>query len=113
MSVEKRDVNNREFFRILYRAPENPILQIDKAKFLIVDLSEGGLKFIPQKDYSFCERDSIKGKIVFGKRGTLDFNGYIIRIALREIAVEFTIESRIPLARIMQEQRLLIQKGKL
>jgi len=114
MSEDNKDKNGREYFRISYRPAEAPIFECDKNKFIVRDLSEGGVKFAPKKGMQFFERDKIVGKIVFpDKRGVIEIKGFIIRVTLTDVAVQLLETTRIPLAKIMEEQRLLIQKGKL
>lgn len=108
--VKKKD---REFFRIRYPTLENPILEIGKHKLVIIDLSEGGMRFALKKGLVFREGELMEGKVVFGTRGSLIVKGVVLRISPSECAVLLDEPSRIPLARIMEEQRLLIQKGKL
>lgn len=110
---EEPKENSREFFRIHYTAPDNPIFEFDKNKFMVIDISEGGFKFAPKKGYVFQENDLVQGKLILGTRATLEVKGHILRVGLRDIAVKFNEKSRIPLTRIMEEQRYLIQKGKL
>ncbi|RZA25792.1 MAG: PilZ domain-containing protein [Proteobacteria bacterium] len=105
--------NAREFFRIHYTAPDNPILEMDKVKFFVIDISEGGLKFTPKKGQIFAAGQRISGKILFGSRGFYMIKGSILRVSIRDIAVQLDEPSRIPLTRIMEEQRFLIQKGKM
>jgi hypothetical protein len=108
-----RDQNAREFFRIHYTAPDNPILELEKVKFFVIDISEGGLKFAPKKGQLFTEGQRISGKILFGSRGFVIVHGNVLRVSVRDIAAQLDKASRIPLTRIMEEQRFLIQKGKL
>lgn len=108
-----REKTAREFFRIRYPSLENPVLEIGKHKLVIIDISEGGMKFALKKGLLFFEGDAMEGKVVFGKRGALDVKGTVLRVSRTEVAVQLDEASRIPLARIMEEQRLLIQKGKL
>ena len=113
----KKDNNEREFFRISYRRAQGqgPIFDHEKTKYPILDLSEGGLKFITKRGATlFADNDIIEGRLVFPlERGTLVVKGKIIRVTPTDVAVRLTDDTRIPLARIMEEQRLLIQQGRL
>ena len=110
---DEKTQNSREFFRIHYKAPDNPILEMNKVKFFIVDISEGGFRFSPKKGQMFSEGERVDGKILFGSRGFVMIKGSVLRVSVRDIAVQLDEPSRIPLTRIMEEQRFLIQKGKL
>ncbi len=106
--------NQREHYRIFYRAPDQPVFHSDQGKFPIVDISEGGFRFAFKKGALFMEGDYLEGTIVFpAKRGSIPIKGQVLRVFEREIAVQLDVDSRIPLAKIMEEQRVLIQKGKL
>ncbi len=114
MSSSNKGHNDREYFRISYRPAEAPLFECEKQKFVVLDLSEGGIKFSPKKGMQFFENDRITGKVIFPeKRGILEIKGFIIRVTLSDIAIRLLENSRIPLARIMEEQRLLIQRGRL
>lgn len=117
MSNDKKDndeKNAREYFRISYRPAEAPHFECNKVKFIVLDLSEAGIKFSPKKGMTFLENDNISGKLVFpDKRGSMEVKGIIIRVTPSDVAVKLLATTRIPLAKIMEEQRLLIQRGKL
>jgi hypothetical protein len=107
--------NQREFFRILYRPPDCPIFSCAAGKFNVLDVSETGLRIALKKGHvGFFEQDVLEGQLVFpARRGTYNVKGVVIRIMEREAALQFEAASRIPLAKIMEEQRILIQKGRL
>jgi hypothetical protein len=117
VSDEKKDKdekNVREYFRISYRPAEAPHFECNKTKFIVLDLSEAGIKFSPKKGMTFFENDNISGKLIFpDKRGEMEVKGIIIRVTPSDVAVKLLATTRIPLAKIMEEQRLLIQRGKL
>ncbi|MBC7658847.1 MAG: PilZ domain-containing protein [Chitinophagaceae bacterium] len=112
---KEKTENAREYFRITYRPPGNPIFEAaDKNKFLVLDVSEAGFRFSPKKGMQFFEKDAVVGKIVLPeKRGVIEVKGTIVRVTPSDVAVKLLATSRIPLVRIMEEQRILIQKGKL
>lgn len=108
--------NMRSHFRIVYSIGVQPILECPQGKFNVLDISEGGVRFIManEKTPRFAENDRIEGKIVFPeKRGFVKISGRVLRINLREVAVTLEEGGTIPLAKIMEEQRALIQKGRL
>ena len=114
MSNGKQERNSREYFRITYRPAEAPIFECDNNKFVILDLSEEGIRFSPRKGMQFFEKDEIVGQVVLpNKRGLLIVRGVIIRVSHIDVAVHLFENSRISLAKIMEEQRHLIQQGKL
>lgn len=106
--------NQREYYRIFYRAPDQPLFQCAQGKFAVLDISEGGFRFAIKKGALFMEDDVLEGQIHFPlKRGVVAIKGQVLRVFDREIAVQLDFDGRIPLSKIMEEQRLLIQKGKL
>ncbi|WP_141731147.1 PilZ domain-containing protein [Oligoflexus tunisiensis] len=106
--------NQREHYRIFYRAPDQPVFQCDQGKFPVLDISEGGFRFSFKKGALFLEKDYLEGTIHLpNKRGTVFVKGHVLRVFDQEIAVHLDADGRIPLARIMEEQRILIQKGRL
>lgn len=106
--------NQREHYRIFYRAPDQPLFHCDQGKFVVLDISESGFRFASKKGVLFMEKDYLEGTIHFpNKRGTVLVKGQVLRILEREIAVHLEAGARISLAKIMEEQRVLIQKGKL
>ncbi len=117
MSKDKKaedEQNAREYFRISYRPSEAPIFEHNKVKFFVLDISEGGIKFLPKKDMTFFEKDTLSGKLIFPeKRGVFEVKGVIIRATTEAVAIKLIASTRIPLAKIMEEQLLLIQRGKL
>lgn len=105
--------NQREYYRISYRAPDQPIFECTQGRFALVDLSEGGFRFAVKKGL-FNEKDYVEGIIAFPKkRGSVAIKGRVLRVFDQEVAVQLNPDSYIPLAKIMEEQRILIQKGKL
>ncbi len=114
MAEFKAFENLREFFRIPYRSPEVPIFEFDRTKYNVVDISEGGIKFALKKGMFFAEKDPIVGMLIFpSKRGMVQIKGTIIRVTTRDVAIQLDENARIPFAKVMEEQRLLIQRGKL
>jgi hypothetical protein len=106
--------NQREHYRISYRAPDQPIFECNQGKFLVLDISESGFRFLFKRGALFIEKDYLEGTIHFpNKRGTVFVKGQVLRVLDREIAVHLKAGGRISLAKIMEEQRVLIQKGKL
>lgn len=107
--------NQREHYRICYRAPDQPLFECENGKFLILDISEGGFRFsIRKSGVFFSEESLIHGMIVFPeKRGSVAVKGSILRVLQHEIAVQLDEDARVPLAKIMEEQIALIQKGRL
>lgn len=110
--MSKVGQNEREFYRIAYRN-ENPHFVMDKKRFIVLDISEGGFRFHLPKNVNFYEKETVEGTLGFPGRGFVPVKGIIIRVTKDDVAVQLTGKGRIPLAKIMEEQRYLIQKGRL
>jgi hypothetical protein len=111
--MSKVGQNEREFFRISYKGGEQPHFVMGKKRFIVLDISEGGFRFGLPKDFTFYEQETIEGTLGFPGRGFVPVKGIIIRITRDDVAVQLKDPGRIPLAKIMEEQRFLIKKGKL
>ena len=106
--------NQREYYRIFYRPPFQPLFVCDHGKFAVVDISEGGFRFSIKKGAAIFEGSFIEGTIQLPqKRGSVFVKGLVLRHFEREIAVVLDPDGRIPLAKIMEEQRVLIKRGSL
>lgn len=108
--------NSREFYRIVYDVGPHPLLECRQGKFNVIDISESGIRFTTasEKVPRFAVNDLVEGKIVFPeKRGSVPIKGIVLRVGVRDVAINLQEGGLIPLARIMEEQRILIQKGRL
>lgn len=108
--------NKRSHYRIVYTQGRQPIFECAQGKFNVLDISEGGLRVvIPRGDVPrFTEDDEVEGKLSFPeKRGSVQVKGVVLRVRLREVAVTLATGGQIPLTKIVEEQRVLIQKGRL
>lgn len=104
--------NKREFYRIEYAPGDQPIFLHFMQKFKVLELSEGGFSFSFEGVVSIREGEELAGDIQFGSRGKLWMKGVVVRIAYRRVSVRFHADGQIPLAKIMEEQRFLIQKNR-
>ena len=103
----------RTHYRIFYKAPHFPMLVCEQGKFAIHDVSETGM-CAQLKAGPFRVGDSIEGKLIFpAKRGEVVVKGMVIRVEKGHVAIKFSPDGQIPLARILDEQRTLIKKGDL
>ena len=108
--------NKRAHYRILYSHGSQPIFECAQGKFLVLDVSESGFRFVIKTDQTvrFNENMVLDGKIIFPeKRGFVRIKGKVLRATAREVAAILDEGNLIPLSKIMEEQRILIKKGKL
>lgn len=99
----------REFFRIDYPIPDQPFGTLNGRNGLIHNLSEQGLKWLPDDGRVHISRGMTAfGAITFKDGFKFIFKGNVVRIADDTVAIH--LSAPIPLGRIMIEQRILIQK---
>lgn len=103
--------NRRQFFRIFYPDQERPIFSCEAETYKVMDLSEGGLRMNLNESQHRPRKDAVlEGRVILpAKRGVLDVRGVVVRVEDREAAVRFDSLNRIPLARMIEEQRILIR----
>ncbi|MFW7380215.1 MAG: PilZ domain-containing protein [Oligoflexus sp.] len=102
--------NKREYYRIEYPHGDQPIFLHYLGKFTVLDVSEGGFSFAFDKIMPPMEGEVVEGDIKFGNRGKTKIKGEIIRVADGKVSVRLHDDGQIPLPRVMEEQRYLIQK---
>ena len=107
-----RMANQRTHFRLEYPQAERPRLKLPKEEFEIVDLSEKGLKFDCGPRFKPAAGTVIKGTVVFKDGKTCDIVGSVLRLIADKNHCVLTLSKGIPLAKMMEEQRLMIQKFK-
>ena len=102
--------NQRKHYRIQYPIGERPKLQMRGESYEILDVSEKGICFDAGPRYAPTDGDEIKGKIVFKNGKTCDVEGKLLRFDRKQHACVVKLVKGISLAKIMEEQRLLLQK---
>ena len=110
MSNDKTADNQREYYRIRYPDNERPQLIIGKQTFEIIDLSEKGIYFAMGSQHSYVENQALKGTVVFKSGKRCDIAGKILRTHAMEKTCALRLDRGVPLAQIMEEQRILLQK---
>lgn len=103
--------NQREYYRIEYPAGEEPIFHHSLAKFKVLDVSEGGFSFTPGRFTPPVEGEEVTGQIQFGNRAKIAIKGVVARVGKR-VSVKLYDDARIPLPRIMEEQRFMIRRAR-
>jgi CRP-like cAMP-binding protein len=102
----------RRHFRILYKSGEHPVFETFKQRFKVIDISEQGVRFTKGQHDLFQTESEIIGILHFpSDRDKIEVKGRIVRVTEHDVAIELAAAGRIPLQRIMMEQRLLIQRG--
>ena len=100
----------REHYRIKYRDDDRPSFVMGGAKYVVMDISEKGLRFDGGLHYKPGPGDPISGKLVFksGKSCTVD--GKLLRYDSVKRACIVKLDKGISLALIMEEQRIILKK---
>ena len=96
--------NQRDAFRIEYKAKDMPVLEIDDKKYPIMDISATGLKVWTSND--FRDVHSIDG-IIHLHVTDLKFKGYIIRVNKSSNCAAITIRPELPRGELSKERNYL------
>jgi hypothetical protein len=102
--------NQRNHFRLEYPPADRPSLIIGREAHEVVDLSEQGIKFLMTKGYKPKVGDQIKGQIKFRDGKTVDVAGKVLRLLTEANQCVLTLTQGLPLPKMMEEQRYLLQK---
>lgn len=110
--TNKKGDNQRNHFRLVYPPSDRPKLRIGRIDHEVIDLSEGGLRFATTQGYKPKPGDMLKGEVVFRDRKTAPIQGRVVRFDAEENQCSLEFIQGIPLAKMMEEQRILLQKYK-
>jgi len=102
----------RNYFRLQYFKPDRPIITITGKSFDVVDLSEKGIKFELPRGFKPRENARIGGTVTFPDKTKFEIIGTILRVNATTKECVLVLEEGIPLAKMLEEQRRLIQKYK-
>jgi hypothetical protein len=94
----------RSYFRILYKPTKRPKLSVDKNEFEIADISEGGIRFVNEREIDLGQW--IRGTATFLIGESIDIEGDIVWEQNGEIGL--LLKSFIPLATMEKEKQFVI-----
>ena len=97
----------RNYFRVEYPHEVRPQILIDEQSYPVINLCEGGVKFVIRDETRDAEKD-YEAVIVFHNSDQTDVIGKLIRS--EKDAVVFQLSEGVPLQQIMSEQRFLLNK---
>jgi len=100
----------REHYRIKYRDDDRPTFVLGGAKYLVMDISEKGLRFDGGLHYKPEPGDAIIGKLVFKSGKSCAVDGKLLRYDSVKRACIVKLDKGISLALIMEEQRIILKK---
>ncbi len=106
------DQGKRENFRIEYPPAERPKLILPGREYLVVDLSERGVKFMCDPRVCMRLNDTFKGKILFKDGKHVPVSGTVLRVADDKRSCVASLVEGVPLAKMMEEHRVILQKYK-
>ena len=94
----------RSYFRILYKPAKRPKLSVDKNEFEIADISEGGIRFINEREVDLGKQ--IQGTATFLMGESVNIEGDIVWKQDGEIGL--LLKSFIPTATMEKEKQFVI-----
>lgn len=100
------------FFRLVYPEVDRPVLQIGKRLCEIVDLSEEGVKFVQPAGFSPALETLLNGIVKFYNGETVSISGKVLRYDEKKGHCVLHLHEGLPFAKMIEEQRRLINKYK-
>jgi hypothetical protein len=111
VSAAPEPPQQREHFRIDYPAPERPELQVAQHRFVVLDLSERGLRFVFDKTtYKPVVGATLAARIVFKGGGACSVGGKILRVLGDKSQCVLYLDPGVPQTKMMEEHRRILQK---
>jgi hypothetical protein len=101
----------RKHFRLEYPKTDCPLIEIDGHKLQIIDISEHGCRFVPMTfspNYNMMYTAIIK----FADGTTCKVMGKIVRTEKSRLYCAMQLTQGIPLTKMMEEHRRILQKFK-
>ena len=102
----------RNYFRLEYFKPERPLITITEKTFEIIDLSEKGVKFEIPRGFHPKINAKVAGVVELPDKSKFEVVGYVLRANAESRECVLNLEEGLPLAKMLEEQRRLIQKYK-
>lgn len=104
--------NQRENFRLEYPKDDRPQIQIEKYRYEVLDMSEKGVKFDCGKTYRPQQNAPLNATVIFQDGKTCPVKGTVLRYLADKNQCVATLTQGIPLAKMMEEHRMLLKKYK-
>lgn len=104
--------NQRDHFRLEYPQADRPVIQIDKYRYEVLDLSEKGIKFECGKTYRPQQNAPLQGIIIFQDKSTCPVVGTVLRYLAEKNQCVVILTQGVPLPKMMEEHRNLLKKYK-
>ena len=100
----------RRYYRIVYPPEERPTFTIQGKKYEVLDISEKGMSFVVKHGLTPARGIEVKGVLTFRDGQWFELIGQIIRYMSDSGVVALNLRNRIPLPKIMEEQRYIFKK---
>jgi hypothetical protein len=104
-------MREREVYRLRYPLLGRPRARLraglDEFGGSVLDLSEAGLLVELEAAPAWETDDRIDGQVWLAQGHAAEFRAQVLRRRLREVAVLFEPDSRLPLAIVIEEQRVI------
>ncbi len=104
---DNRD-NHRRYYRLAYPATMMPTLQIADERFVVPEISEGGMRIRCPDRFEFGIGDEVSGEIVFVDGDTLSISGVVLRCERHDLIIA-PLEG-ISFQRVVSEQRRILSQ---
>ncbi len=98
----------RAYYRVVYPLLDRPKIFIKSQPFPIIDICEKGVRFAYRSEDGLPFNVRLAARIEFHDGEQIFVNGKVVRVEPNAVAI--FLSGEIPLARIIKEQRYLIQK---
>lgn len=102
--------NKRNHFRLEHPAADRLQLVIGRVAHEIVDLSANGVKFAMSKGFKPQLHERIKAQIALHDGNTYEVMGKVTRLDEDNNQCVLVLSRGVPLAKMLEEQRYLLQK---
>lgn len=103
---------HRNHYRLEYPVPDRPTIRANGTQFEVIEASEAGLKFNCNGTFVPILGTPFKGTVFFRDGKTFELQGKILRFDKANDHCVVHLTKGIPLAKMIEEQLLLIRKYK-
>ena len=100
--------DRRNFYRILYPDVSCPKLLLSGYTFNVIDISEEGLRFNNLSHDGFKNGLGVSGSVTFPDGESFLIYGEVKRVNDKEVSI--SLKRPIPLRKIVEEQRRMLEK---
>lgn len=107
MSDNRRD-QRRAHFRLQYPVPERPIMEVDGRQHQVVEIAEGGIRIVVNRDESMQVGNPFAGEISFHDKVSERVQGEVLRLDAELAVIKLSLG--LSLHRVVVEQAYIQKK---